>query len=199
MGARRRIIMAGLAIAFNGAPLFYGVLRGQLVPMITLFATFGMINLSLNKYDIGNHAEISSSGEEYKDLAACWLASNALLIACLELVIFTGEALPTWQAVMLGIAACALSTVSISRMFYGRALTEEYKDLRRKIKSMTKKEAMSVLSENLPESEYTAIFFVDFECKDINYVADVILFCSPRTVSSYRRAGYEKLKRLYRQ
>lgn len=190
--------MAGLAFAFNGAPIFYGILRGQLIPMLILFAVFGVINFFLDKYDKKNHAEISEDGDEYKDLAACWIVSNALLIASLELAIYSGVVLPLWQSAALGIVTCVLAIVSISNLFYNRrTLDDDYKDLRRRIKNMTKPEVTAVLSENLPEFEHKAVYFCDWEGKDINFVADVILKCSPRTVSRYRQAGYEKLRRLY--
>ncbi|MCL2377809.1 MAG: hypothetical protein FWC77_01645 [Defluviitaleaceae bacterium] len=107
--------------------------------------------------------------------------------------------MPFWHSVAASVIVCAFVTVGIGNTCYAKPLDEDYKDLRRKIKTMTKKELIALLSEHLPENEHKAVFYCDFESKGVNYVADSILFCSPRTVSNYRRAGYEKLKRLYNQ
>lgn len=187
-------IMLMLGVLFHGTPLIIGIAMGELMNMLLLFAVFAVVNSIAEAIGKKQHAPAAG---KIPDVMMCYFTSNALLVLCLLAVRLSGTELLQWQAILLGLMLVLLATASYAKVFHARALDEEYKDLRRKIKSMTKSEVVKLLSAELPDNEYKAIYYVDYEQMGIGAVADIILHCAARTVNNYRKAGYEKLRRLY--
>lgn len=183
-----------LGVVFIGTPLVGGILLDSFIEMLIFYGVFGGVNIALEEIKKKQHAE---SIFRINEKLMCFICSNVILFICLFVLRLSENVVSFWHSMVLSVLVCIFVTVGIGNVTYGKPLDDEYKDLRRRIKSMTKKETMSVLQDNLPENEYKAIYYCDFEGIGINYVADAILFCSPRTVSGYRKAGYEKLRRLY--
>lgn len=76
-------------------------------------------------------------------------------------------------------------------------MKSEHKIIREMLTKMIKPTARDILSSNLPDREFQAIYYADVEQEDLNYIADVRIKCAETTVKKYRKSGYEKLCKIY--
>jgi len=183
-----------LGFIFIGTPLIVGIFIGEFVRMLAFYGIFGGVNVihELTKRKL--HAE---SVFNIHEKIMCFICTNLILFSCLLVFRLTEYAVSSFHSMAFSTLICAFVSIGIGNVCYCRTLDDDYKDLRKRIKNMLEPEVKKVLYENLPTREAHAIYYVDYTDDGINYVADTILYCSSRTVSNYRKAGYEKLKRLY--
>jgi len=71
-----------------------------------------------------------------------------------------------------------------------------HKAIRAVLRELPKPTAAAILRDNLPEDEYSAIYFRDVEQKDLNFIADTVIHCSESAVKKKRQSGYRKLAAL---
>jgi len=195
---KQRFVSILLAITFNGTPLIIGIAMGELMNMIILFVLFAITNTVMDKKGYKNHAEITKTGEEWQDLAACYFTSNMLLLACLAIIRFNSSYVSQWQIVVLSAIIVVVSTISLSSAFLCKIneSIETKKTIRNELKKMSKVQAKDYLYERLPEDEAEALFWLDFECKDLEFVAFNKINVSASTLKNLRRSAYERLRHI---
>jgi len=194
---KQKVISLFLEFAFKGTPLFIGIALGELLSMLMLFGIFIVINIIINKFNLKIHAEISKDGDEWKDIAACYFTSNGLLLVCLLIMRFSGHFIPLWQIMLLGVIAVGVSTVIVSNVFYTKSKNENIetkKSLRDELAKMSKAQAKEYLYERLPEDEADAVFWLDWQCKPLGFVAFNKINISETALKELRSSAYHRLR-----
>jgi cobalamin biosynthesis protein CobD/CbiB len=167
--------------------------------VFALFVCFGFTNKLLERSKKKRHAPALG---KIKGFYLCWLSSFFVMFLGIKIVNTTSKIIPYWQSIIIGIIVVVFSAISMGDVFYcssqtSRKMNPNHKEIRQRIGKMLKPDVTKLLKENLSDNEYTAIYYVDYEDMTIEFVADTILCCSPRKVSTYRHNGFEKLARLY--
>lgn len=168
--------------------------------VIAVFAIYGAINIMLEIFKKKIHAKsINIFNKRIKGFYICGIISPCIILLCSITIKHTSGTLPTWQAILLGCILIAFSCLSISKVFY---MNPEHKQtrqsLKEKLNSMTKQKAIEFLQEHLPDKEYQAIYYCDYEKMTIEDVAFFKLNCSEKTVRTHRYNAYNKLNKLFK-
>ncbi|MCL1859097.1 MAG: hypothetical protein FWF92_07665 [Oscillospiraceae bacterium] len=192
---KQKIVLSLLGIFFNGTVFIIGILLNAIIYTLILFGVFALINAILEIKNLKNHAP---AFKKLPDLFCCWFTSNFLLLICVLTMKLSDNILPTYQIIILGIVIMAVSTISISKIFYINLNIEKFnisekRKLRDLLSKMSKQQAKTYLDERLPENESLCLYWLDFENKDIEYVAFYKMDCSSTTVKNIRHNAYERL------
>ena len=193
---KQKFVSMILVVLFNGTPLIYGILRGHLMTMLLIFGIFGVSNTILEYKGKKNHAP---DLWKIPDLPMCYITSNVLIILCFEAVHFGGIVLAQWQAVLLGVVACVIATLSISKFFYSKPKSENIetkKSLRDELAKMSKSQAKEYLYERLPEDEAETLYWLDYECKKLEFVAFNKVNNSVTVLKELRSSAYNRLRHI---
>ena len=184
---KERIIEFLQGFAFIGTPLILAVVFDVLLNMLVIFIFFYAINVV---------AELTGKKQHAATVLACWVLSNALLIALVVSMSISGNLMPDWKMIFLGIVTVTIVTFSISKGFYVKTNEniETKKTLRNLIQSMTEEDALKWLRKRLPNHLSMAILWLDWHEQDLNYVAFHISNCSTTVLKEMRSTAYKRLR-----
>jgi hypothetical protein len=128
----------------------------------------------------------------------CGLSSFFVLFLGTFLVHTTSEIAPRWQAYVIGCITVISAALTIGDVFYMNPETLELrKHIKEHLKTMTPSQAKEYLKSQLPEIEYTAIYWHLYEKMPIADVAIFKMNCSERTVRTELQSAYKRINTNY--